>query len=138
MSLTAKYQQVIEIAQAYSKTIQVFDEGETLRIEGSVRTENERASLEEEAKKIDPQGSDLLLRIDVRPEEVDEAEKYTIKSGDTLVLIGQRFGMPWREIWEANKDVAPNPDRIAIGTKLVIPRKGSGAAGGDGGGAASA
>jgi hypothetical protein len=46
--------------------------------------------------------------------------------------------MPWREIWEANKDVAPNPDRIAIGTKLRIPRKGSGAAGSDGAGGAGA
>jgi nucleoid-associated protein YgaU len=47
-----------------------------------------------------------------------------VQPGDTLSRIAQRYygnGRRWNEILAANKAVIPNPDRLAIGTTLVIP-----------------
>ena len=48
-------------------------------------------------------------------------EVYTVKAGDTLSGIGQRFGVDWREIARIN-DV-DNPDMIFPGQKFTIPQK---------------
>lgn len=49
--------------------------------------------------------------------------EYEVKKGDTLSGIGKRFGVPWREIYEANRDRVKDPDMIQVGWKLRIPNK---------------
>ncbi len=44
---------------------------------------------------------------------------YTVAYGDTLYSVGQRFGVDWRVIAEANQ-LGPNP-KIAAGQQLIIP-----------------
>jgi len=54
----------------------------------------------------------------------DEFQTYTVQKGDTLWSISRRFyasGKHWRRIFEANKGVIANPDRIRTGTELKIP-----------------
>ena len=49
---------------------------------------------------------------------------YTVKSRDTLYNIAVKQygdGSLWRTIYEANRDKIPSPDRLAVGTVLVIP-----------------
>ncbi len=50
---------------------------------------------------------------------------YTVKAGDNLWKIAQRFysqGMRWSEIYDANKGViGPDPDLIQPGQVLTIP-----------------
>lgn len=51
-------------------------------------------------------------------------QTYTVKSGDSLWKIAQRFygnGTQWRKIYEANKSKIKNPDLIYPGQKFVIP-----------------
>lgn len=46
---------------------------------------------------------------------------YTVKKGDTLSLIGEKYNINWKKIYEKNKDViGDNPDLIFEGQKLVI------------------
>ena len=47
---------------------------------------------------------------------------YTVKGGDTLSGIGQRFGLPWQEIAKLNH--ISDPDFIEIGQKLKLPGHG--------------
>jgi LysM repeat protein len=56
-----------------------------------------------------------------QPEPVPTPEgiNYIVKPGDTLFKIGQRFGISWTEIAEANGLV--NPDQIYAGQTLKIP-----------------
>ncbi|MBM3873764.1 MAG: LysM peptidoglycan-binding domain-containing protein [Verrucomicrobia bacterium] len=52
------------------------------------------------------------------------ARSHTVQPGDTLSRIAQRYygnGRRWNEILAANKALIPDPDRLAIGTTLVIP-----------------
>ncbi|GAA0421986.1 hypothetical protein Aca07nite_09700 [Actinoplanes capillaceus] len=49
---------------------------------------------------------------------------YTVKPGDSLSKIArERLGNEnrWRDIWNLNRDVVPDPDRIFPGQVLVLP-----------------
>lgn len=51
---------------------------------------------------------------------------YEVKSGDSLSKIAKReYGnaSEWRRIFEANKDLIKDPDKIFPGQKLKIPPK---------------
>lgn len=55
------------------------------------------------------------------------AQQYTVKAGDTLSKLSERFYNAmgkWEKIYEANREVVKNPDYIYIGMKLVIPADG--------------
>ncbi|SDO99872.1 LysM repeat-containing protein [Actinopolyspora xinjiangensis] len=45
---------------------------------------------------------------------------YTVRSGDTLSEIGQRFGVHYQDIYERNSDVLESPDLIFPGQQLDI------------------
>lgn len=53
------------------------------------------------------------------PVPTPEGVNYIVKPGDTLFKIGQRFGISWTEIAEANGLV--NPNQIYAGQTLKIP-----------------
>ena len=49
---------------------------------------------------------------------------YTVRKGDTFYSLARRFYSDqarWRDIWEANKNRVPDPDKLAVGIKLIIP-----------------
>ena len=59
------------------------------------------------------------------PEAPVDVEYYTIKSGDTLWAIAKNFlgnGSKYPEIFEANREVIEDPDKIFVGQKIRIPR----------------
>jgi len=59
------------------------------------------------------------------PEPVSEPEYYVIKSGDTLWAIASKFlgnGSKYPEIFEANREVIEDPDKIFVGQKIRIPK----------------
>ena len=52
------------------------------------------------------------------------ARTYTVASGDTLSKIAKQFyndGNQWQRIFDANRDILSNPDRISPGQHLRIP-----------------
>lgn len=54
-----------------------------------------------------------------------ETEYYTIESGDTLWGIAAKFlgnGSKYPEIFEANREVIEDPDKIFVGQKIRIPK----------------
>ena len=51
---------------------------------------------------------------------------YVVKSGDSLSKIARAEygdGNAWKRIFEANKDILKDPDKIQPGQKLKIPPK---------------
>jgi nucleoid-associated protein YgaU len=62
----------------------------------------------------------------VEPFVLQEVTTYTVRRGDSLWRIAAVvYGDPysWRTIWEANRDLIPNPDVLPVGTVLTIPPK---------------
>ncbi len=49
------------------------------------------------------------------------AQKYTVKKGDTMWAISQKFGVSLAALKAANPTV--NPNTMRVGTVLVIPAK---------------
>lgn len=52
------------------------------------------------------------------------AKTYEIQSGDTLSAIAQRHygnASEWRKIYEANRNVIEDPDKIYPGQKITLP-----------------
>jgi hypothetical protein len=46
---------------------------------------------------------------------------YVVQPGDRLSDIAAEFGLSWREIVQANRELLANPDRLEIGWRLLIP-----------------
>ena len=69
--------------------------------------------------------ADDLRAPEPKPEEPEEkAEIYEIVSGDTLGGIAKRYygsGSKYMKIFEANKDIISDPNKIYPGQKIRIP-----------------
>jgi nucleoid-associated protein YgaU len=44
-----------------------------------------------------------------------------VEHGDNLTKIGQKYGLTWQQVFEANKDIISDPDLIHPGQELKIP-----------------
>lgn len=60
-----------------------------------------------------------------QPEQpAGDPQTYTVQSGDCLWDIAARelgSGLRWSEIYDLNRDILSDPDRIQIGQELVLP-----------------
>ena len=123
MALQDKYQSLVTAAQnAGATNLQVREQDNVLYINGEVPSESVKKQLWDEYNRLDPdyRSGDLILNLNVIG---GGAEEYEVVSGDSLSKIGQRYGIPWKEIYEANRDQIKNPDLIQPGWKLKIPKK---------------
>jgi nucleoid-associated protein YgaU len=69
--------------------------------------------------------SDVSARVDSTAEIIGE-QSYTIEKGDTLSKIAKaHYGSAnaWKQIFEANRDVIDDPDRIFPGQVIKLPPK---------------
>ncbi len=60
------------------------------------------------------------------PEQTGVVEYYEIVSGDTLSGIAKNFygsGSKYMKIFEANREVIKDPDKIYVGQKIRIPKE---------------
>jgi len=58
------------------------------------------------------------------PETGSKAEYYVIKSGDTLSALAKEYygnAMDYPRIFDANREVIKDPDKIFVGQKIRIP-----------------
>ncbi|PZQ19991.1 MAG: peptidoglycan-binding protein LysM [Stenotrophomonas acidaminiphila] len=69
--------------------------------------------------------SDVTARVDSTAEIIGE-QSYTIEKGDTLSKIAKTHlgnANAWKQIFEANRDVIDDPDRIFPGQVIKLPPK---------------
>ena len=128
MALRAKYQQLIDAANQSGVTnLQVREQNNDLYIDGNAPSEDVKKSLWDLYNKIDPdyRAGDLVLNVNSigGPAATATQQEYEVVSGDSLSKIGKKYGVAWKEIYEANKDLIKDPDLIQPGWKLKIPTK---------------
>jgi len=49
---------------------------------------------------------------------------HKVSKGDTLYSLARRYYNDqgrWRDIWDANRDSISDPDKLYLGTELIIP-----------------
>jgi len=63
--------------------------------------------------------------VDVEAAANENVEYYEIQSGDTLSKIAKRVygdAMAYKKIFEANREVIEDPDRIFVGQRIRLPK----------------
>ncbi len=129
MALEQKYDELIRAARTTGvDNLNLREQGDVLYIDGQAPSESVKKQLWDIYQKIDPdfRSADLVMNITVStqgPPMNRAGEEYEVVSGDNLSKIGKRFGVSWKEIYEANKDLIKDPDLIQPGWKLKIPAK---------------
>jgi nucleoid-associated protein YgaU len=122
MSLQDKYAALISTAKdKASGELKISEQDGVLYIDGLVKNSSDKEALWKLYNEADPdyRSGDLRLNIEVTPAAA--MQEYVVQAGDNLGKIGTRFGVKWKEIFEANKDIIKNPDLIQPGWKLKIP-----------------
>ncbi len=58
------------------------------------------------------------------PTDEPAVRTHVVTKDDTLYKLARHYyndQRKWRDIWEANRNRLPNPDRLEVGLKLIIP-----------------
>jgi len=120
--LTDKYGSLIEMAKGLGIAGLSIEEADgVLRISGTAGNAEEVGQLRAAASGIDPDWASGELQLEVSDASSISNTTYEVKPGDTLSGIGQRYGVSWQAIFEANRDILDNPDLIKPGQELRIP-----------------
>jgi len=123
MSLQEKYARLVTAAKEKGSGIKITEQEGVLYIDGTVNSATDKDQLWKIYNEIDPdyRAGDLRLNIEVKASA--DVEEYIVKKGDNLSKIASHYGLKWKDIFEANKDIIKNPDLIQPGWKLKIPSK---------------
>ena len=121
MALKDKYSKLTDYAQNSGvDNLSVVEKDNVLYVSGTA-TSIVKTKLWDIYNELDPdmRSGDLVLNID---EKAGGEEIYEIAPGDNLSKIAKKYpNMTWQKIFEANKDVIKDPDKIFPGQKIKIP-----------------
>jgi nucleoid-associated protein YgaU len=125
MSLQEKYQTLLELANQNGTSYELSEGDGVLHVNGTAPSEEAKQQLWDEYNRIDPdyRAGDLMLNVSVGGAAAGGGggHTYTVESGDNLSKIGEKYGITWQQIFEANKDTISDPDKIFPGQEIKIP-----------------
>ena len=119
-----KYQSLLDLANQNGTTYELSEGDGVLHINGAAPSDDAKKQLWDEYERIDPEfrTGDLILNITTSGTDAGGgANTYTVESGDSLSKIGAKYGIAWKAIWDANRDILKDPDKIYPGQELKIP-----------------
>ena len=130
-----KYQPVLNFIQSQGVQLQnVNMEGDKLLIRASAPSTDLKNRVWDQIKLVDPSASDLIADIQAplataaaaasAGGAATAARTYTVQAGDSLSKISKQFygdANKYMKIFEANKDKLTDPNKVNVGTELLIP-----------------
>ena len=136
--LKQKYQPALNLMQQLGVQLQnVNMSGEKLFIRGAAPNSDTKNKVWEQVKLIDASYPDLILDISVSQQQAPSTmtagasvaggqnqRHYTVRAGDTLSKISREFygsANDYMKIFEANRNILKDPNKITPGQDLVIP-----------------
>jgi|SRR5580692_2302228 nucleoid-associated protein YgaU len=132
--LKAKYQSVLNFIQSQGVQLQnVNMEGDKLLIRATAPSADLKNKVWDQIKLVDPSYSDLIADIQAPAAAAaaaaggaptPAARTYTVQPGDSLSKISKEFygdANKYMKIFDANKDKLTDPDKVKVGTSLIIP-----------------
>lgn len=123
MSAQEKYASLLELANTNGTTYELSEgDGGTLVVTGTAPSAEAKQQLWDEYERLDPdfKGNDLVLNISLG-DAAGGGHTHTVESGDSLSKIAAGYGIQWKAIWDANRDILHHPDKIYPGQELKIP-----------------
>jgi nucleoid-associated protein YgaU len=126
MSLRDKYAYAIQTAKGKFQGSAEERDGK-LHFKGTIASEELKNELWNAIKTIPDWRNDIVADIQVVPPPpgaAPAAKSYTVKAGDTLSKIAKEHlgnANAYMKIFEANKDLLTDPDKIKPGQVLRIP-----------------
>lgn len=141
MDLRTKYDQAIQVAKSLRMDGSAVEKDGKLHFNGTVKSDDEKNQIWNALKAVPDYQRDVLADIKVVPQAAAPAaaaagagagaqagaaagRTYTVKSGDTLSGIAKEHlgdASKYTKIFEANRDVLSDPDKIKPGQVLKIP-----------------
>lgn len=124
--LQAKYQGILDLANSngWQYNLSGGEDG-VLHMDVNVPDESAKQQVWDKYNEIDPgyAGGDLVLNTNVGGGQAAGAgaNTYTVEHGDNLSKIGEKYGLSWQQIYDANRDIISDPDMIHPGQELKIP-----------------
>lgn len=133
MDLRAKYDQAIQKAKSLRMEGAAEQKGDKLYFNGTVTSEDEKNQIWNALKTVPDYATDVIadIRVVAPPAGATSAaaaapapKTYTVQAGDTLSAIAKEHlgsASAYTKIFEANRDVLTDPDKIKPGQVLKIP-----------------
>ena len=122
MALQDKYQELIQYASGNGITnLKVVEQEGVLYVTCTAPNNQAKDHIWNLYEKADPEmrSADMVLNVTV---DQSVPETYEVKSGDNLSKIAKKYsGISWKDIYEANRDILKDPDKIFPGQVLKIP-----------------
>jgi len=138
MGLRDKYSFAVQTAKQVRMDGSAEEREGKLHFTGTVNSEDEKNQIWNALKTIPDWQKDVVADIKVKAgarstaiqvpaaaPQGDGFTSYTVQAGDTLSAIAKRFyghANEYMEIFNANKDLLANPDKIMPGQVLKIPQ----------------
>jgi nucleoid-associated protein YgaU len=132
-----KYQAAMTLMQQLGVRLQnVNMEGDKLLVRGEAPSEDVKNKIWNQIKLIDPTYSDLICDLSVAQQQPQamgagasvaggqSQRHYTVTPGDTLSKISRQFygdANQYMRIFEANRNILNDPNKVDVGQDLVIP-----------------
>jgi nucleoid-associated protein YgaU len=132
--LKQKYGTVLNVAdQEHIQFQNLHVQDNKLFIRGVAPSEEAKNKFWDQIKLVNPSGDDITADISVSEQQAQaatvgggsqNAQTYTVKSGDTLSKISKQFygdANEYMRIFYANRDKLKDPDKIQVGQELKVP-----------------
>jgi nucleoid-associated protein YgaU len=132
--LKQKYGTVLNVAdQEHVQFQNLHVQDNKLFIRGVAPSEEAKNKFWDQIKLVNPSGDDITADISVSEQQAQaatvgggsqNAQTYTVKSGDTLSKISKQFygdANEYMRIFYANRDKLKDPDKIQVGQELKVP-----------------
>ena len=130
MNMREKYDHAIQVAKGLRMQGSADEKNGKLYFNGVVKSEDEKNQIWNAIKTVSSWQSDVVadLRVEAAPAAAAPAAKppetYTVKAGDSLSKIAKEHlgnANAYMAIFNANRDILTDPDKIKPGMVLKLP-----------------
>ena len=125
MNLRDKYNHAIQTAKGFSMQGAAEERDGKLYFKGTVKNQTEINKIWDAIKTVPDWRNDVVAQVTIDPAAKASAKSYTVKAGDTLSKIAKEHlgdANDYMKIFNANKGILTDPDKIKPGQVLTIPQ----------------
>jgi nucleoid-associated protein YgaU len=128
MHLREKYNHAIQTAKGFGMQGSAEDRDGKLYFKGTVKNQDEVNKIWDAIKTVPDWRNDVVAEVTIDPSAKVTTKVYTVKPGDTLSKIAKEHlgdANDYMKIFNANKGILTDPDKIKPGQVLTIPEHAS-------------